>query len=60
MNFINNIEGKETCAASATGGFWPVVVGVAAEASVKAGAPVLINDLLRENGINLYPLNNLG
>ncbi len=51
VNFINNIEGKETRTASALEGFWSVVVGAAAEASVKAGRPVLVDDLLRENGI---------
>jgi myo-inositol 2-dehydrogenase / D-chiro-inositol 1-dehydrogenase len=51
VNFINNIEGKETRTASSEEGFWSVVVGAAAEASVKAGRPVLINDLLSENGI---------
>jgi predicted dehydrogenase len=51
VNFINNIEGKETRTASALEGFWSVVVGAAAETSVKAGKPVLVNDLLRENGI---------
>ncbi|MCX6028702.1 MAG: Gfo/Idh/MocA family oxidoreductase [Chloroflexi bacterium] len=51
VNFINNIEGKETRTASAAEGFWSVVVGAAAEASVKADKPVLVNDLLRENGI---------
>jgi len=51
VNFINNIEGKETRTATADEGFWSVVVGAAAEASVKAGKPVLINDLLREAGL---------
>ncbi len=53
VNFINNIEGKQTRTASAAEGFWSVVVGAAAEASVKAGKPVLVNDLLRENGLDL-------
>jgi predicted dehydrogenase len=53
VNFINNIEGKATRTASATEGFWSVVVGAAAEASVKAGKPVLVNNLLRENGIDI-------
>jgi predicted dehydrogenase len=51
VNFVDNIEGKPTRTASALEGFWSVVVGVAAEASVKAGKPVLVDDLLRQNGI---------
>ena len=53
VNFINNIEGKETRTATADEGFWSVVVGAAAEASVKAGKPVLVNDLLREAGLEI-------
>ena len=51
VNFVNNIEGKPTRTASALEGFWSVVVGAAAEASVKAGKPVLINELLAAHGI---------
>jgi len=51
VNFVNNIEGKPTQTATAAEGLWAIVVGAAAEASVKAGQPVLIDDLLRENGI---------
>ena len=40
-------------AATALEGFWSIVVGAAAEASVKAGKPVLINELLRDNGIEI-------
>ena len=52
-HFIDNIEGKPTRTASAEEGFWSVVVGVAAEASVKAGKPVLVDELLRENGLEI-------
>jgi predicted dehydrogenase len=53
VNFINNIESKATRTATADEGFWSVVVGAAAEASVKAGKPVLVNDLLREAGLEI-------
>ena len=47
INFINNIEGKPTNAATVEEGFWSVVVGVAAEQSVKTGKIVLIDELLK-------------
>lgn len=53
VSFVDNIAGKATSAATALEGFWSIVVGVAAETSVKTGQPVLIDDLLRENGITL-------
>ncbi len=37
VDFIDNIEGKLTKAATVEEGFWSVVVGVAAEESVKTG-----------------------
>jgi predicted dehydrogenase len=51
INFINNIEGKPTNTATVEEGFWSVVVGAAAEESVKTGQPVLIDDFLKQNGI---------
>lgn len=53
VNFIDNIEGKPTNTARAEEGFWSIVVGVAAEESVKTGAPVSINELLKRNNIAL-------
>jgi predicted dehydrogenase len=53
LNFVDNIEGKETNTATAEEGFWSIVVGYAAEQSVKRGEIVMIDDLLAENGINL-------
>jgi hypothetical protein len=50
-NFIERIEGRPTNAATAEDGFWSVVVGVAAEESVKVGAPVQIDDLLARHQI---------
>ena len=53
VNLIDNLDGKETNTATVAEGFWSVVVGAAAEESVKTGQPVLINDLLKRNGIPL-------
>ena len=44
--FIDNIEGKQTSTATVEEGFWSVVVGVAAEKSIKTGQVVMIDDLL--------------
>jgi predicted dehydrogenase len=51
INLIDNIEGKETNAATVEEGFWSVVVGAAAEAAVKTGQTVLIDEFLKQNGI---------
>lgn len=51
--FIDNLDGKNTSTPSVAEGFWSVVVGVAAEESVKTGKAVDINTLLKENGINV-------
>jgi predicted dehydrogenase len=51
INLIDNIEGLQTDAATAEEGFWSVVVGAAAEESVKTGQPVMIDEFLKENGI---------
>jgi predicted dehydrogenase len=53
IHFIDNIEGKETNTATAEEGFWSIVVGAAAEESIKTGAPVDINELLKRNNINI-------
>lgn len=52
INLIDNIEGKPTRTATVEEGFWSVVVGAAAEESVKTGQPVLVNDFLKQNGIS--------
>jgi predicted dehydrogenase len=49
--FIDNIEGKPTNTATVEEGFWSVVVGEAAEQSIKTGQVVTIADLLNENGV---------
>lgn len=52
INLIDNIEGKPTNTATVEEGFWSVVVGAAAEESVKIGQPVLVDDFLKQNGIS--------
>ncbi len=53
VNFVDRIEGQPTNAATAEEGFWSVVVGVAAETSVRSGQVVDIEALLAQNGIRL-------
>ena len=53
VNFIDNLDGQETGAARTEDGFWSVVVGAAAEESVKTGLPVSINELLRQAGVDI-------
>lgn len=52
IHLIDNIEGQTTNTATVEDGFWSVVVGAAAEESVKTGSPVIIDDLLKRNGIS--------
>ncbi len=51
--FIDSIEGIETNTATAEEGFWSIVVGAAAEESVKTGAVVNIGELLKRSGVSL-------
>lgn len=51
VHFIDKIEGKETDTAKAEEGFWSIVVGAAAEESVKTGNSVNIDEILKKNGI---------
>jgi predicted dehydrogenase len=51
INLIDNIEGQPTNTATVSEGFWSVVVGAAAEESVKTGQPVMIEDLLTRSGV---------
>lgn len=53
VNLIDNIEGKDTNTATVAEGFWSVVVGAAAEESVKTGQPVVINEMLQRAGIEI-------
>lgn len=52
VDFVDNIEGRRTAAAGAEEGFWSIVVGAAAEESIKTGRLVEIDKLLAENGID--------
>jgi len=51
VNFVDNIEGKQTNTARAEEGFWSIVVGAAAEESVKTGEVIKVSELLRRNGL---------
>lgn len=44
--FIDNMEGLETDSATVEEGFWSVIIGMAAEESVRTGKVVLIEELL--------------
>lgn len=52
IKFIDSIEGKESNAATVEEGFWSVVVGVAAEESVRTGQTVMIAELLERSGVD--------
>jgi len=53
INFIENMLGNpvDTVTAGVLDGFWSVVVGAAAEQSVKEGRPVKIEKMLKDSGI---------
>ncbi|WP_100406932.1 Gfo/Idh/MocA family protein [Bacillus solitudinis] len=51
--FVDNIEGTSTSTASVEEGFWSVVVGIAAEESLKQGNAILVEELLTNRGIDL-------
>jgi myo-inositol 2-dehydrogenase / D-chiro-inositol 1-dehydrogenase len=51
IGFMDNIEGKPARTATVEEGFWSVVVGAAAEESVKTGQVVKIEDLLARHEI---------
>lgn len=53
INFIDNIEGKETNSATAEEGFWSIVVGAAAQESSKSGQIICVGELLEKEGISL-------
>jgi predicted dehydrogenase len=48
VNFIDTIKGDITTAASVDEGYWSIVVGVAAEESIRAGKPIKIEELLKQ------------
>ena len=49
-NFIDTIKGDINTAASVDEGYWSIVVGVAAEESIRAGKPIKIEELLKQTG----------
>lgn len=51
VNFIDNIEGKETNTATAVDGLWSIIVAAAAQASIETNAVVPINSFLAECGV---------
>jgi hypothetical protein len=53
VNFVERIEGAQTNAATAAEGFWSVVVGAAAEESVRTGALVKVDEMLARAGISV-------
>lgn len=53
VEFINKIEGKNTNSVSVEEGFWSIVIGAAAEESVKTNQVVNIKELLANNNISL-------
>ena len=46
--FIDNIDGNKTTTATTREGFWSIVVGAAAEESVKTGEVVYVDKLLEK------------
>ncbi|WP_017378830.1 Gfo/Idh/MocA family protein [Paenisporosarcina sp. TG-14] len=53
VHFVDNIDGANTPTPSIEEGFWSVVVGIAAEESLKQGKAVLIEDLLRKKEMQI-------
>lgn len=53
INYIDNIEGKETNTATAEEGFWSIVVGAAATESSARGQIIQIDEFLKENGLDV-------
>jgi predicted dehydrogenase len=49
--FIDNIENKQTTTATVEDGLWSVLVGLAAEQSIKLGRAVMIEDILKESQV---------
>ena len=53
LNFIENIEGRATSTADVDDGFWSVVVGAAAELSVRKHRIVRIDELLESCSVDM-------
>ena len=48
INFVDNIKGNKTTTATVDEGYWSIIVGVAAEESIKVGKPIKIEELLQQ------------
>lgn len=53
VNFVDNINGVSTSMPSVEEGFWSVIVGIAAEESLKQGKTVLIEEILRKREMQI-------
>ena len=51
--FIDQIDGKTTRAASAEEGFWAIVVGAAAQESIKTGSVINVAEFVEKEGVKL-------
>jgi len=51
VDFIEQLDGRDTTTASAREGFWSIVVASAAQASIASGQVVEIDSFLQENNI---------
>lgn len=51
LHWIEAMDGQPNTAATAEEGFWSVVIGVAAEESVRRGGKVMVKELLEANGL---------
>ncbi|QGQ48312.1 Gfo/Idh/MocA family protein [Metabacillus sediminilitoris] len=51
--FIDNIENKQTTTATVEDGLWSVLVGLAAEQSIKLGKAVMIEEILKESQVTI-------
>lgn len=51
--FIDNMDGKKTKTATVEEGFWSVVVGCAAEESVRKGRLIEVGEMLKEHSISI-------
>ena len=52
--FLDRIEGRESAAATPEEGFWSIVVGAAAQASVESGQPIDIAAWLSEQNLSSF------
>ena len=53
VQFINQIEGRESTAATANEGLWSIIVAAAAQESIKQGTLIEINDFLKSEGLDI-------